>query len=55
MTKTELSNAVQAFKLEIKTALQTVYNALNQGQQKKLTKDEKVKELFDQFGVEYSE
>lgn len=35
-------------------ALQTVYNALNQGQQKKLLKDEKVKALFDQYGVEYN-
>lgn len=34
-------------------ALQLVYDTLNQGQQKKLLKDEKVKALFDQYGVQY--
>lgn len=34
-------------------ALQTVYDALNQGQQKKLLKEEPVKELFDRYGVAY--
>ena len=34
-------------------ALQIVYDTLNQGQQKKLLKDEKVKELFDFYGVNY--
>lgn len=55
MTKTELNEAVKAFKSETKAALQTVYDALNQGQQKKLVKDETVKKLFDRFDVEYSE
>lgn len=36
-----------------KEALETVYNTLNQGQQKQLIKDEKVKALFDLYGVEY--
>lgn len=54
MTKTELNTAVQTFKSETKAALQTVYNTLNQGQQKQLIKDETVKKLFDRFGVEYS-
>jgi hypothetical protein len=40
---------------ETKTALQTVYDSLNQGQQKKLVKDENVKALFDRYGVEYTE
>ena len=40
---------------DTKDALQLVYDTLNQGQQKKLLKDEKVKALFDQYGVEYSE
>ena len=35
-------------------ALQIVYDTLNQGQQKKLLKDEKVKALFDQYGVNYN-
>ena len=55
MTKEELTAAVEAAKAETKTALQTVYDALNQGQQKKLVKNEKVKALFDLFGVEYEE
>ena len=38
---------------ETKAALQTVYDALNQGQQKKILKDEKVKALFDHYGVAY--
>lgn len=40
---------------ETQAALQTVYDALNQGQQKKLLKDEGVKELFDRYGVAYTE
>lgn len=35
------------------TALQTVFDALNQGQQKKILKDENVKALFDRYGVQY--
>lgn len=53
MKKTELTAAVDAAKLETKTALQTIYDALNHGQQKKIVKDEKVKALFDLYGVEY--
>ena len=53
MTKEELTAAVQAAKEETRVALQTVYDSLNQGQQKKLVKDEKVKALFDLYGVEY--
>lgn len=40
-------------KIETKNALQTVYDVLNQGQQKKIVKDEAVKALFDLYGVEY--
>ena len=55
MTKTELNAVVKAFKSETKAALQTVYDALNRGQQKQLIKDEAVKKLFDRFDVEYGE
>lgn len=55
MKKAELTAAVDAAKLETKNALQTIYDALNHGQQKKIVKDEKVKTLFDLYGVEYSE
>ena len=47
---TELERAI-AFNQEIKTALLTVYEALNHGQQKKLLKDEHVKAMFDRYGI----
>jgi len=55
MKKQYLDAAVEAARAETKTALQTVYDALNQGQQKKIVKDETVKALFDLYGVEYTE
>ena len=54
MTKDELKKATESAKTETRTALQTVYDSLNQGQQKKIVKDDKVKALFDLYGVEYS-
>lgn len=53
MTRDELIKAVEKAKMETKTALELVYNTLNQGQQKKLVKDEHVRALFDTCGVEY--
>lgn len=53
MKKQTLTTAVEEAKGETRNALQTVYNALNQGQQNKILKDEKVKALFDLYGVEY--
>lgn len=53
MTKEYLNKAVETAKTETKNALQTVYDALNQGQQKKILKNEAVKALFDLYGVEY--
>ena len=50
MTWTEKAEVV---KNETKDALQTVYDALNNGQQKKILKNEEVKALFDRYGVEY--
>lgn len=55
MKKSELTAAILAVKTETRNALQTMYDALNQGQQKKIVKDEKVKALFDLYGVNYSE
>ena len=55
MTKMELTEAEQAAREETRTALQTVYDALNQGQQKKIVKEETVKALFDRYGVGYEE
>lgn len=53
MNKADLDKAVETAKNETRDALQFVYDSLNQGQQKKIVKDEKVKALFDLYGVEY--
>ena len=55
MKKVNLDRAVDTAKTETRDALQTMYDALNQGQQKKIVKDEKVKALFDRYGVSYEE
>ena len=55
MKKVNLDRAVDAAKNETRDALQTMYDALNQGQQKKIVKDEKVRTLFDRYGVSYEE
>ena len=55
MKKTELTSSVDAVISETRNALQTMYDALNSGQQKKIVKDEKVKALFDRYDVEYEE
>ena len=52
MTKNELHSAVLDAKATTKDALQTVYDSLNQGQQKKLLKNENVAALFELYGVE---
>ena len=43
--------AAEAVAAETKTALQTVFDELNQGQKKKLLKSDKVKKLVEQYGV----
>ena len=55
MNKESLTRAVKKAKEQTRQALQTVYDSLNQGQQKKLVKDEGVRALFDLYGVEYEE
>ena len=52
MTKFELENKTDAVISETRAALQTVYDALNQGQQQKIMKDEAVAALFERYGVE---
>lgn len=54
MKKQQLDASVDAKITEIRDALQTMYDALNQGQQKKIVKNEKVKNLFDTYGVSYN-
>lgn len=53
--KDKLQKNVDKFKSEVKDALQTMYDALNQGQRKKIIKNAEVKALFDRYGVEYEE
>lgn len=55
MTLQELNQATSAAIEQTRDALQTVYDTLNQGQQKKIVKDERVKALFDRYGVQYGE
>ena len=43
MTKDQLRDKTVEAKTETRNALQTFYDALNQGQQKKILKDEAVK------------
>lgn len=50
--KTLQANAQKA-KTNTKNALQIVYDSLNQGQRKKIVKNEEVKKIFDLYGVEY--
>ena len=49
----EWTQAAQAVYDETQIALQTVYDALNEGQQKKLLRDEKVLTLFTHYEVDY--
>lgn len=52
MTKQELMRKTDTVVEETRAALQTVYDALNQGQQKKILKDPAVAALFERYGVE---
>lgn len=53
MNKDVLNIAVENCKNETKEALQMVFDQLNNGQQNKLLKEEKIVALFDRYGVEY--
>ena len=55
MKKIVLKEKTEAVVNETKTALQTMYDALNQGQQKQIVKNAEVKALFDRYGVNYTE
>lgn len=54
MKKSELETKTNEVINNTKNALQTMYDALNQGQQKQIIKNKEVKELFDRYGVEYT-
>lgn len=54
MTKEELETKTNNVINETRDALQTMYDALNRGQQKQIVKNEEVKALFDRYGITYS-
>ena len=54
MKRKVLKDKTAAVKGETKYALQTMFNALNHGQQKKIAANATVKALFDRYGVEYT-
>lgn len=53
MKRQDLFDRVAAVKTDTKNALQTIYDALNHGQQQKIIRNEEVKTIFDRYGVEY--
>lgn len=53
MNKEALDKSVENHITETGAALQTVYDELNQGQQKKILKNDTVKALFDRYGIKY--
>lgn len=48
----DLKKRVIAYNTEVKAALQAVYSALNQGQQKKLLRNPTIRAMFERYGVE---
>lgn len=55
MKKGELNQKVDAKVDETRIALQMLYDELNQGQQKKVLKNEEVAALLERYGVEVNE
>lgn len=53
MDRNELITKTDTVINETQSALQTMFDALNQGQQKKILKNEEVKALFDRYNVNY--
>lgn len=53
MKKSALNNAVEHYKNATREALQMVFDELNNGQKKKLLKNEGIKALMDRYSVKY--
>ena len=47
----ELRKKVIEYNTEVKTALQEVFNGLNQGQRKKLLRNPAIRAMFERYGV----
>lgn len=55
MKKSELSAAVEVCRAETREALQLLYDNVNKGQRAQLVKRERIKALFDRYGVTYAD
>lgn len=53
MKKIILQKKTKEVIYDTKSALQLIYDSLNQGQQKQIIKNEEVKKLFDRYDVNY--
>lgn len=51
----DLKKRVIAYNVEVKAALQAVYNDLNHGQRKKLLRNPTIRAMFERYGVEIEE
>lgn len=51
----KLRERVIAYNVEVKAALQAVYNDLNHGQRKKLLRNPAIRAMFARYGVEIEE
>ena len=52
MTKTQLNELVAAYKAQTREAVETILGELNQGQRKKILRNEAVAALCERFGVQ---
>lgn len=52
MNKVHLKKKTDVVINETRSALQTVYDSLNQGQQKKILKNDDVAKLFERYNVD---
>lgn len=55
MKKQLLKQRVAEAKTETGKALQTLFDNVNKGQKKQLVKRQEIKELFDRYGVDYTD
>lgn len=53
MKKSRLKENVKKNKDSTRDCLQTLFDSINKGQQKQIIKNEKIKEMFDRYKVEY--
>lgn len=54
MKKQLLKERVEQAKTDTGSALQTLFDNVNKGQRKQLIKRQEIKELFDRYGVDYT-